>query len=227
MYIFFLFIIILAILILINFNFNKELFVNFDNWNSTTKIEDNYLWKNYNIYHAKQNNHGYYKFLPSSYKYPNSKNEINQVINAMNNRTKYDEELYFYTDISIVTLFENILKYYKINEKYNLDKVTKRIIDNILKYKALHNRIRPYQLDPDRVIPLMLKNTTGHTPAYPAGHAVQAYYLAKYLSEKHPNIKDILFNYAKLIDDVRVKAGIHYPSDGKYAYELVMSKKIN
>ena len=50
---------------------------------------------------------------------------------------------------------------------------------------------------------------------------MQAYFLAKILSKKYPNKKDILDNIAYNCDLTRVKAGLHYPSDGKFSKFLI------
>ena len=62
---------------------------------------------------------------------------------------------------------------------------------------------------------------TAQTPAFPAGHTFQAYYLSKYLSKKYPKKKEIFENIAKECDLTRVKAGLHYPSDGEFSKKLV------
>ena len=59
------------------------------------------------------------------------------------------------------------------------------------------------------------------TPAYPAGHSYQAYLLSKYLSKKYPNKRELFRKIALRCDDCRVKAGLHYPSDGEFSRYIV------
>ena len=66
-----------------------------------------------------------------------------------------------------------------------------------------------------------LDSKTGYTPAMPAGHAFQAYYLAAILSKRYPHKKQKFDEIAKKCDDCRVKAGIHYPSDGVFSKKIV------
>ena len=68
------------------------------------------------------------------------------------------------------------------------------------------------------MIPLSTK--TSRTPAYPAGHAYQALLVAKYLSNKYPEKKKLFNNIAFKCDDCRVKAGIHYRSDGDFSRKI-------
>jgi len=75
-------------------------------------------------------------------------------------------------------------------------------------------------LDLDKAIkPINVE--TVQTPAYPAGHAYQAYLVAKKLSLKYPRKKRLFYNIALRCDICRVKAGLHYPSDGIFSRKLV------
>ena len=76
----------------------------------------------------------------------------------------------------------------------------------------------PKQILPDLDV---LTSTTAHTPAYPAGHAFQAYYLAHTLGKKYPDLQDKLNEIAEQCDSTRVKAGLHYPSDGEFSKHLI------
>ena len=54
-------------------------------------------------------------------------------------------------------------------------------------------------------------------PAFPAGHAAQAYILANYLKKIYPEKKEIIEKVAEKCNDCCIKAGLHYPSDGMYS----------
>ena len=93
------------------------------------------------------------------------------------------------------------------------------ITAEIMFYKLLYNRARPAQVAPDRIDPLY--STTANTAAYPSGHAFQAYYVAKILSEWEPRKKKELMKIADDVANVRIIAGLHYPSDAEFARRLV------
>lgn len=106
-----------------------------------------------------------------------------------------------------------------VNESVEeLNNMFKPTIYVILLFKWLINRPRPYQLD--NSIKYFHTNT-GQTPSMPAGHAFQAYYLAKKLSKKYPEKKELFEEIAKKCNDCRVHAGIHYPSDGEFSKLLI------
>ena len=161
---------------------------------------------------------GYLWYLPVSDDYPNSFDELPIIYNKIINRTKKEEEFYYLTDYSISNVFAKILKNHSIDE---MDELCMKPVDEILRLKRYHNRIRPYQLFSKNVN--VLKTETGHTPAYPAGHAYQAWYLYRYYSKMYPELKETLYKLAERCDNVRVAAGIHYPSDGQYSKRLVFT----
>jgi hypothetical protein len=82
---------------------------------------------------------------------------------------------------------------------------------HIMKQKKIHNRVRPSYLDPTLkpVIEIPLH------PAYPSGHATQAYLRALVLSELDPKNRAEYRQAAKRISRNREIAGLHYPSDSK------------
>ena len=87
----------------------------------------------------------------------------------------------------------------------------------ILFFKYLINRRRPYQID-ENINPL--NTETSQTPSYPAGHAYQAAVVASHLSKKYPNKKHLFNKIALECDKCRVKAGLHYISDGEFSRTL-------
>jgi membrane-associated phospholipid phosphatase len=86
-------------------------------------------------------------------------------------------------------------------------------------YKLIYNRARPSQVAPERVNALQSK--TAATASYPAGHAFQAYYAAKILSEWEPQRKKEWMKIADDVANVRIIAGLHYPSDSEFSRQLV------
>lgn len=163
------------------------------------------------LYQEKYN--FYYPTLPV---YPNNRNELSLVKDMIKNRNKKDVDDFKKTDISVCFLFSEETKE-TVQELRNITSSTK-VLFLIKFFKNVINRARPYQIDP---MINNLKSLTSHTPAYPAGHAFQAYYLAKILSIKYPDKKEKWYRIAKTCDIIRVKAGLHYPSDGQFSEQLV------
>jgi len=166
------------------------------------------------------NPNGYFKHLPSIQIHPDNKKELIQVKKAVNSRTKPDELFFKLSDVTLYKPFQILLQKNGYNySKKQLNYILNQPHDTIMKLKRKYNRIRPYQLNKNLNI---LKTNTANTPAYPAGHAYQSYYLAKYLYTKHPELKHKLIKLSDNIDRVRVIAGLHYPSDGLFARKLVL-----
>ena len=156
----------------------------------------------------------YVIYLPTIPVYNNS--EADEVYEITKKRNFEDVRFFELTDDSIIPAF---LPY--INECYEeIEKITTSytvyIILILTKYTI--NRPRPYQINKNID---NLDSKTGYTPAMPAGHAFQAYYLAAILSKRYPHKKQKFDEIAKKCDDCRVKAGIHYPSDGVFSKKIV------
>lgn len=167
-------------------------------------------------------NEAYFKFYPTIPIYPNSRDEIKIVKNLMKNRTKKDIDLFHKTNITTTKAFLPFVDESEIDlRKIEIDLRNIEISFHykLLAYKYLINRIRPWQLDRE-IIPID-KYTTAMTPAYPAGHAYCAYFIAKHLTKLYPHKKELFYRIALDCDLCRIKAGLHYPSDGQFARELV------
>jgi membrane-associated phospholipid phosphatase len=79
--------------------------------------------------------------------------------------------------------------------------------------KTIFNRARPLQIDTGLHVQ---HSISANTPAFPAGHSIQAYYLAKYLSKIYPERTQKLYRLAEDCALARVYAGLHYPSDNQF-----------
>ena len=156
---------------------------------------------------------GYISYYPTIPVYPNNNTDLEIMKKEMSLRTQDDIDFFFKTNDSVANAF---LPY--VNE--NLDNLIRvSMCQNyiILFFKYSINRRRPYQID-ETLKPLSTK--TSGTPAYPAGHAYQAMVVAKYLSNKYPEKKELFYDIALKCDECRVKAGIHYKSDGEFSRKL-------
>jgi hypothetical protein len=176
-------------------------------------------------------NKGFYFWYPSlninllcyGKSYPNNKDEINIIMKEyISKRTQRDIDFFYLTDNNITIAFQDIIKENEM-KKEDLEKIilSPKIINIIMKYKYIYNRARPSQVAPEIINAKLLDSKTASTPAYPSGHAFQAYYLAKILTKKFPEKKEELMKIADRVSDARIIAGLHYPSDKSFAYWLV------
>ena len=157
----------------------------------------------------------YYLFFPTLLLYPNNNDEVKIVKNIMNTRSQSDILFFKKTDPSVSYAFEELLPQYSDGE---LDTMFSKYNIIIYFFKYSINRARPIQIDNNLNI---LESTTANSPAYPAGHAFQGYLLAKLLAKKHPEKRQELEHIAEKCNIVRIKAGLHYPSDGLFSKKIV------
>ena len=156
----------------------------------------------------------YYFFYPTLPLYPNNKSEAKVVAQYSNNRPKYYENFFYLTDDSVSHAFVNL-----VDESYEqLEKIILSQNYLVLFFKRLYNRARPIQINKNVNL---LPSKTANTPAYPAGHAFQASYLAKVLSRKYRNKEKELWKIAEDCNKARIYAGLHYESDGEFSRRLV------
>ena len=149
----------------------------------------------------------YYNFYPTIPIYPDNNIEIKLVKLYRLNINRQIYNLYYLTDTTQVNEFIKIVP----NENKNyINKIIKKYTLLIYILKYIFNRARPKQVDP--TINALYSNTS-NTPAFPSGHSLQSFYLAKILSNKYPKKKKELYNLANNIGYSRIYAGLHYPSD--------------
>tara|TARA_B100001287_G_scaffold253183_1_gene235688 strand:+ start:31057 stop:31620 length:564 start_codon:yes stop_codon:yes gene_type:complete len=156
----------------------------------------------------------YIYYLPTIPFYNND--EANIVFEKRQNATIKDIEFFKLTDPSIIFAFVDHVD--ESNDELRNIITAPHVLSIILFFKYIINRPRPYQII-KKIKPLY--SETGSTPALPAGHAFQAYYLAHILSKRYPDKKQLFDSIAKRCDSVRVIGGIHYPSDGELSKNLV------
>lgn len=154
----------------------------------------------------------YIPYWPTIPIYENSESEV--VKKMVENRDYSDIDFFKLTDEHVGHAFAEHVE----ESSDELRDMFSHTTPVILVIKYLINRARPYQIDNSIDY---IDTDTGRTPAMPAGHAYQAYYLSKVLSKKYPEKEELFKKIAKRCDECRVKAGIHYPSDGKLSKKLV------
>lgn len=159
---------------------------------------------------------GYYPSRRTkSHKYPDSIKESKLVEKAMKNP---DEEYFLLSDESprfpfFEYLEEEGLKY----DKEELDNIINDTYPVIIALKNYYNRPRPAQVN-SNIKPY--PSETAKTPAYPSGHALQAYVIAKHLSKQYPSKTLKFYSIAERIAKSRVSYGLHYPSDNNLSRKL-------
>lgn len=157
---------------------------------------------------------GYFPYIPTIPIYLNNNTEVKLVKKQITMRNQSDIDFFYLTNDSVSHAFSPYVK----ESLAELNKILTSHNNIILFLKYLINRPRPEQVDRS-IKPLNKK--TAMTPSYPAGHSYQAYLLCKHLSKKYPDKKNLFKNLALKCDDCRVKAGLHYPSDGEFSRKIV------
>ena len=153
----------------------------------------------------------YFKLIPTIEIYPNNLIEILEVNHFVSLNNKYYLDLFKKTDETVVNAFIEIVDMSK--EEMNKIALSLHLILVTLFLKTIFNRARPKQVN---TLLNAQTSTTANTPAYPSGHCIQAYYLAKELSLYYPNKQEQLFKLAEDCAMARVYAGLHYPSDNEF-----------
>ena len=194
----------------------KNNFINYVNTNIIKKINPIYFFSIIIIFIVTiaYNNNRYYTYLPTIPIYPNNYNEVKEVEDYINKR---DSEMYEFiklTDKSCIYAFKE-----HVNEDLNsLNNISSQIYNYILFFKYLFNRERPFQTNPNLN---KYPSLTAYSPSFPSGHAMQGQYLAKVLSKKYPEKKELLYDLGNKCGMARVYAGLHFPSDVKFGQFLV------
>lgn len=155
--------------------------------------------------------------------YPNNGKEIGIMVrDYFPKRNPENIEFFKLTDASPLEAFRGKIteeQFQRLKKKIKSSK----IVGKIMYYKRLYNRARPVQVAPEIVDAFY--STTANTASYPSGHAFQAYYAAKLLSEWEPARKKEWRDIAERVANIRIIAGLHYPSDRDFARQLVDNLK--
>jgi hypothetical protein len=165
-------------------------------------------------------NQGYYSFYDSRYIQTQGMfdEDIKRVQWATSQRTHEDIAFFEETDLNIVPVFHKIVPDVPVWRLYLISH-NPFILTWIWLMKLYHNRARPYQVADINT----LESTSGHTPSYPSGHAVQAYALAKHLKRLRPDKAQELDAMADKVAYTRQLGGYHFPTDTEYSRHLIES----
>lgn len=102
-----------------------------------------------------------------------------------------------------------------------LDNITDQTDGLLYTLKYHYNRPRPFQLGHYhgiQVNPTIY--TSGNSPAFPSGHAMEARLFALILSKKYSFAADKIMSFGNKIAESRINAGIHYRSDMEFGFEV-------
>jgi hypothetical protein len=94
--------------------------------------------------------------------------------------------------------------------------------DKILfKLKYHFQRTRPSQFAFLNKMPFYpILNSDADSPAYPSGHALDAYKIGYAIGEKFPDLKVSANEFSKKTADTRIVGGVHYPSDHEFSKKI-------
>ena len=158
--------------------------------------------------------------------FPESKLEINTVVSEyIMKRMPSDVAFFRLTDMNPAAAFTSIIKPDEMTVE-EMDRIMThtRVIFITKMLKWVYNRARPAQIAPEIINEAngtLLHSDSADTPAYPSGHAVQTYYLAKILARKHPAKTHAIMEIATKCANIRIMAGHHYPSDRDFGWWVV------
>ena len=158
--------------------------------------------------------------------FPDSRIEVELVVSEyIMKRMPSDVAFFRMTDMNPAAAFTNVIKPDEMTLE-DMDKImtSSRVmfVTKMLKWK--YNRARPTQIAPELINEkngTLLHSESAATPAYPSGHAVQAYYLAKILARKFPAKTHAVMEIATKCANIRIMAGHHYPSDRDFGWWVV------
>jgi hypothetical protein len=100
--------------------------------------------------------------------------------------------------------------------------------DSILfKLKYYFQRPRPSQFAYVHKIPFFpFLNSDADSPAYPSGHALDAYKTAYAIGKKFPDIKKEAEEFSEKTAYTRIVGGVHYPSDHTFSKKIFEDLKV-
>jgi len=141
---------------------------------------------------------------------------------AQYNNNKVSTEFQEICDKKFEKLFQIFLE--SRGKSYNVDyyeMILDSLVPIILEIKNFYNRPRPGELANSMGIdfkPDDLKSA--NSPSYPSGHTIQAYVVARMLSDQFPEHRKSLFKIAEIVAQSRIDRGVHFLSDVENGREV-------
>jgi hypothetical protein len=158
--------------------------------------------------------------------FPDSRAEVHVVVSEyIMKRMPSDIAFFRMTDMNPVSAFTSLIKSDEMSVE-EMDQIitNTRVIFIAKMMKWIYNRARPEQIAPEIINEkngTLLHSDSANTPAYPSGHAIQTYYLAKILVRKFPAKTHSIMEIATKCANIRIMAGLHYPSDRDFGWWVV------
>ena len=177
-----------------------------------------------NVFHKFAN-----MFKNEPYPLPEStKNEIDQLIKIQNTNMndsnwKEIEGVIVLCDSDPLGVIRELCTDLKVEYKDQyISKVSERLGSFIMELKSHYQRPRPYQVSLYTNQDFHSQPTiSGHSPAYPSGHTIQAYMVCKIIAFHNPEKEKEIMEIAKVVSDSREILGVHYPSDNLFSRYIV------
>ena len=164
--------------------------------------------------------------LGLGFPYPESHGEIDIIMREyILKRMPSDVSFFRMTDMNPASAFEAIIPPDEMTPA-EMDKIMtgSRVLTITRLFKCFYNRARPAQVAPE-LLNLengrLLESQSAANPSYPSGHAIQTYYLARVLSRKFPAKTKAIMDMAEKCANIRIIAGLHYPSDRDFGWWVV------
>jgi hypothetical protein len=158
--------------------------------------------------------------------FPDSHIEVNIILTEyIMKRMPSDVSFFRMTDMNPAAAFTSVIKSDEMPVE-EMDKImtSSRVMFVTKMLKWMYNRARPAQIAPELINEkngTLLHSDSAGTPSYPSGHAVQAYYLAKILARRFPAKTQAVMEIATKCANIRIMAGLHYPSDRDFGWWVV------
>lgn len=158
--------------------------------------------------------------------FPDSRAESQIVVTEyIMKRMPSDVAFFRMTDMNPAAAFTSVIKPEEMSV-IEMDQIMRnsRVIFIAMSLKNFYNRARPAQITPEIINEkngTLLHSDSANTPAYPSGHAIQAYYLGKILARKFPAKTQAIMDIATKCANIRIMAGLHYPSDRDFGWWVV------
>jgi membrane-associated phospholipid phosphatase len=158
--------------------------------------------------------------------FPDSRAEVHIVVSEyIMKRMPSDIAFFRMTDMNPAAAFTSIIKPDEMTvEEMDQIMTNTRVIFIAKMMKWVYNRARPAHIAPEIINEkngTLLHSDSANTPAYPSGHAIQTYYLAKILARKFPAKTHSIMEIATKCANIRIMAGLHYPSDRDFGWWVV------
>ena len=158
--------------------------------------------------------------------FPDGRTEIHTVMTEyIMKRMPSDIAFFRMTDMNPAAAFRSVITPDEMTvEEMDQIMTNSRVIFIAMSLKYFYNRARPAHIAPEIINEkngTLLHSDSANTPAYPSGHAIQGYYLAKILSRKFPAKTQSIMEIATKCANIRIMAGLHYPSDRDFGWCVV------